>query len=125
MRGFNNPFAELKSLDKNWFYCWMTRILVERISHFIAAESIRRFGHSHLIKLIFSPRGGLSYSQTKAYVELLKTQSRGNSLFFASWKHLLGGSGSPAAQDHSKRGAWGITIGRHMRKRFLQGVRRI
>jgi hypothetical protein len=81
MRGFNNPFAELKSLDKNWFYCWMTRILVERISHFVAAESIRRFGHSRLIKLIFSTRGGLSYSQMKAYVELLKTQSRGNSLF--------------------------------------------
>jgi hypothetical protein len=81
MRGFKNPFAELKSLDKNWFYCWMTRVLVERISHFIATESNRRFGQSRPIKLVFSTRGGLSYSQMKAYIELLRMQSRGNSLF--------------------------------------------
>jgi hypothetical protein len=81
MKGFTNPFANLRSLDKNWFYCWMTRLLIERISHFVATQSHRCFGEPRRIKLIFSTRGGLSYSQLKAYVELLRTQSRGNSLF--------------------------------------------
>ena len=39
MKGFTNPFADLRSLDKNWFYCWMTRLLIERISHFVMAQS--------------------------------------------------------------------------------------
>lgn len=59
----------------------MTRVLVERVSHFIATESNRRFGQSRSVKLVFSTRGGLSYSQMKAYIELLRMQSRGNSLF--------------------------------------------
>jgi hypothetical protein len=81
MKGFSNPFANLRSLDRNWFYCWMTRLLIERVSHFVAGLSHRRFGEFRRVKLVFSTRGGLSYSQLKAYVELLRVQSRGNSLF--------------------------------------------
>jgi Protein of unknown function (DUF3800) len=81
MKGFSNPFANLRGLDSNWFYCWMTRLLIERVSHFISTLSNKRFRESRRIKLIFSTRGGLSYSQLKAYVELLRMQSRGNTLF--------------------------------------------
>jgi hypothetical protein len=81
MKGHTNPFAELKSLDKNWFYCWLTRILLERVTHWVEKRAMKEFGEPRKLKLVFSSRGGLSYSQMKAYFELLKVQSRGQSLF--------------------------------------------
>lgn len=34
MKGYANPFAGSIPSD-NWFYCWMTRILLERVTHFV------------------------------------------------------------------------------------------
>jgi hypothetical protein len=84
MKGYKNPFAEMRSLDKNWYYCWLTRILLERVSHFVLYDSMNKFGQPKAVKLVFSNRGGLSYSQLKAYFELLKLQHRVGGLFLAS-----------------------------------------
>lgn len=81
MRGWRNKFAELKSLDANWFYCWLTRILLERVTHWVEERSIREFGRSEKLKLVFSNRGGLSYSQMKTYFDWLKMKSSAGNLF--------------------------------------------
>lgn len=81
MKGYNNPFAALRSLDKNWFYCWLTRVLLERITHFIQTDSIITHGKLKKIKLIYSHRGGLSYSQLSAYFDLIKMQGRVGGLY--------------------------------------------
>lgn len=71
MRGHRNPLAE-KIPSDNWFYCWMTRLLLERVTHFVEHRSQADHGETRLMKLIFSERGGLSYSQMNAYFDWLR-----------------------------------------------------
>jgi len=81
MKGHVNPFAELRSLDRNWFYCWLTRVLLERVTHFVLNDSVNTFGKPKKVKLIYSHRGGLSYSQLSAYFSLIKMQGRVGGLY--------------------------------------------
>jgi hypothetical protein len=73
MRGFRNPFAE-KIPSDNWYYCWMTRLLLERVTHWVKHRSIRDYGSVQRLKLVFSERGGLSYTQLNAYYEWLRSK---------------------------------------------------
>ncbi|MBY0306715.1 MAG: DUF3800 domain-containing protein [Sphingomonas sp.] len=46
MQGYKNPFAaQMTTLlpQDNWFYCWMTRILLERVTDFVVKNSIKKF----------------------------------------------------------------------------------
>lgn len=45
----------------------MTRLLLERFTHWVERRSLREFGAKERVKLVFSERGGLSYSQLGAY----------------------------------------------------------
>ena len=74
MKGWRNPIAEQIRSD-NWFYCWMTRLLLERVTHWVAHRSEAEYGGTRKVKLIFSERGGLSYSQMNAYYEWLKSKA--------------------------------------------------
>jgi hypothetical protein len=80
MRGWSNPFAA-QVPSKNWFYCWMTRILLERVTHFVKADSEKRFGQIRRIKIIYSRAGGLSYPQMAAYYEWIRDKNRANNQF--------------------------------------------
>ncbi|HEX4183950.1 MAG TPA: hypothetical protein VHY34_11900, partial [Caulobacteraceae bacterium] len=71
MRGHRNPFAE-KIPSDNWFYCWMTRLLLERVTHWVSRRSLVDHGETKRVKLIFSERGGLSYAQMGAYFQWLR-----------------------------------------------------
>lgn len=75
MRGYSNPRAA-QIPSNNWFYCWMTRVVLERITHWVKAHSVKEYGSPKLVKLVFSGRGGLRYSQMKAYFEWLRFQGR-------------------------------------------------
>jgi hypothetical protein len=81
MKGWRNKFAELRSLDTNWFYCWLTRILLERVTHWVEERSIHDFQNPEKLKLVFSNRGGLSYSQMKTYFDWLRMKSSAGNLF--------------------------------------------
>src|SRR5829696_6675515 len=61
MEGYENPFAARVSMDANWFYCWLTRLLLERVTYWARKRAIQDFGSPRLIKLEYSVRGGLSY----------------------------------------------------------------
>jgi hypothetical protein len=80
MKGHHNPFAA-KVPSQNWFYCWLTRLLLERITHFVAEESRARFGEVRRIKLVYSKAGGLSYPQMAAYYEWLRDKNRNDNQF--------------------------------------------
>lgn len=89
MQGYSNPFAaQMTQLlpQDNWYYCWMTRILLERVTHFIAHNSERKFGQIEKAKLVFSERGGLRYSQMHAYFEWINMKGAGGSVpLFIPW----------------------------------------
>lgn len=72
MRQHKNTNAENKYPTKQWFYNYCTRLLLERVSEFCEAMSIKEHGIPHKAKIIFSKRGGHSYRHVQTYLELLK-----------------------------------------------------
>ncbi len=71
MEGYNNPFAG-KIPSANWFYCWMTRLLLERVTKFVYDKSMAEFGEPRKLRVEYSARGGIRYSQMSAYYEWMK-----------------------------------------------------
>jgi hypothetical protein len=75
MRGHRNDRAAAAG-GKQYFYNWIVRILMERVTEFCVSSSLKKRGRIGKIKVIFSARGGHSYGQTKAYWELLRVKGR-------------------------------------------------
>ncbi|HEY8594118.1 MAG TPA: DUF3800 domain-containing protein [Devosiaceae bacterium] len=71
MQGYKNPDAE-RIPSQCWFYCWMSRVLLERVTRYVLQHSTREYGEPRHVRLEFSERGGLRYSQMQAYYEWLK-----------------------------------------------------
>jgi hypothetical protein len=86
MKGHENPFAD-KVPSQNWFYCWLTRVLLERVTHFVAADSRKRYGIVKRVKIVYSRAGGLSYAQMAAYYEWIREKRRNNNQFL-NWGDL-------------------------------------
>lgn len=79
MEGWQNPKAA-KIPSDNWFYCWLTRILLERVTDYVYHAAISRYGESRFVKLEYSERGGLRYSQMNAYYQWLKMKTAGGKI---------------------------------------------
>ena len=79
MEGWQNPKAA-KIPSDNWFYCWLTRILLERVTDYVYHAAISRYGESRFVKLEYSQRGGLRYSQMNAYYQWLKMKTAGGKI---------------------------------------------
>jgi len=71
MEGYENPFAG-KIPSSNWFYCWMTRLLLERVTKFVHDLAIKEHGEPKGLRIEYSARGGLKYSQMSAYYEWMR-----------------------------------------------------
>lgn len=71
MQGYTNPDAE-QIPSQCWFYCWMTRVLLERVTRFVHQHSIETHGKASYVRLEYSERGGLRYEQMNAYYQWLK-----------------------------------------------------
>lgn len=71
MQGYSNPFAG-KIPSSNWFYCWLTRVLLERVTHFVAEKAAMEPSKPKHLRLEYSARGGLRYSQMNAYYEWMR-----------------------------------------------------
>jgi hypothetical protein len=91
MRGYTNERAA-KVMSNQWFYNWLVRVLIERITHFVERDSVERYGSLRLVKFEFSQRGGHSYSQTAAYHELLRMQSRADATVLKKWVPKMAGN---------------------------------
>ena len=75
MRGYTNDRAAIRGAQEP-FYNWVTRILLERVTNYCRARSMRKTGRPELIRLDLSRRGGLNYHQMIAYHEYLRLQAR-------------------------------------------------
>jgi hypothetical protein len=74
MRGYTNPFAE-KYPAPNWFYAWLSRLLLERVTHFIREKSLEQHREIKKVRLEFSSRGGLTRFGLTSYFNWLQIQS--------------------------------------------------
>jgi len=85
MQGYQNPRAAEIPSD-NWFYCWLTRVLLERLTDCVAKASLKRYDEPKRVKLEFSERGGLRYSQMNVYYEWINMKSVGGKIpLFLPW----------------------------------------
>ncbi|WP_247645278.1 DUF3800 domain-containing protein [Agrobacterium tumefaciens] len=84
MRRHQNDRAA-KVPSKQWFYNWIVRILIERVTHWCGRRADRHKLARRHVKFVFSQSGGHSYSQTAAYHELLKKQARGGKPYLSKW----------------------------------------
>lgn len=75
MQGYENPYAAQIPSD-NWFYCWLTRVLLERVTRFVLRRSWIEYEEPRKLRIEYSARGGLRYSQMHAYYEWLKYKGR-------------------------------------------------
>lgn len=80
MRGYRNPFAE-KYENPNWFYAWLSRLLLERVTYFVRQKSLEQHQEIKKVRLEFSSRGGLTYASLSTYFEWLKMKSAGGDMF--------------------------------------------
>jgi hypothetical protein len=71
MEGYVNPDAG-KIPSQCWFYCWMTRVLLERVTRFVLHRSLIEYGTPRYLRIEYSARGGLRYDQMHAYYEWLR-----------------------------------------------------
>jgi hypothetical protein len=65
-----------KMRNQDWFYSSLTRYLLERVTKFVAENSMKEHGDVRKIKIIYSDRNGINVGQMAAYYEKLKNQTR-------------------------------------------------
>lgn len=82
MRGYNNPRAA-KMGNRNSFYCWIARLLLERVTQLCHGQTVTHGRPLAKVKFVFSKNGGVSYSQMRAYFDKLQDQSRAKSLMLS------------------------------------------
>jgi Protein of unknown function (DUF3800) len=83
MSGYANAKAEAArgASGNETFYNFCARILLERTTDFVLAHSMQQHGKPKHLHVIFSERGGVRYSQTIAYLDLLVNQARSKTTF--------------------------------------------
>lgn len=62
--------------NQDWFYSFLTRFLLERVTHFVGQHARKTTGAAKRVKVVFSERGGMNVGQMTAYYDKLKHQSR-------------------------------------------------
>ncbi len=123
MRGYHNPLPAKVSAGKTWFYWWMTRLLLERVTDFCERQSIKDYGEPRVVRLEFSRRKGLRYSHFQSYLFWLKTQSRADMLFIKNgdikWS-VIDPIREVFAYDHAERA--GLQMADAVASAFYQSV---
>jgi hypothetical protein len=80
MSGHTNPRAA-RIPSQQPFFNWCIRLLLERVTDWCERRALKYYNEPRHVKLIFSKRGGLAYSQTKAYLEYLKPEAVAGSTY--------------------------------------------
>ena len=80
MRKYRNVRAERMAVP-DWFYCWLTRLALERATNFVWRRSVQNFNEPRRLKIVFSERGGLRIGQINAYYDWIKQQSLNDNLW--------------------------------------------
>jgi hypothetical protein len=124
MRGYENPAAaRFNTAGRTWFYWWLTRLLLERVTDFCERRALRDYGEPRIVRLEFSRRKGLRYAHFRSYLYWLRTQSKANALFInrgdLRWS-VIDPINQVHAFDHSERA--GLQLSDVVAGAFFQSV---
>lgn len=77
MQGYRNVRAERANVNRTArFYCWITRLLLEKVTSYCGARSLRDYDEFRPVRFEFSDRGGVRVAEVRNYIKLLERQSR-------------------------------------------------
>ncbi len=125
MHGHRNKKAEAAHpiAGRTWFYWWMTRLLLERVSEYCERRSLRDYAEPRLVRLEFARRRGLRYSHLRGYLYWLRMQSKAGALFLKQgdlkWS-VIDPINQVMAYDNSERA--GLQLSDAVASAFYQGV---
>lgn len=82
MEGYRNIRAEKAKVNNTaWFYCWMSKLLLERVTAYCGRRAIKDYGEPRPIRIEFSDRGGVKIEDIKNYYRYIKWQSDHDMLY--------------------------------------------
>jgi hypothetical protein len=82
MIGYRNLHAERAKVNRTaWFYCWMTKLLLERVTAYCGSRTHKDYGDARSIRIELSERGGVKIGDVRAYYRYIGDQSRMGLLF--------------------------------------------
>ena len=82
MRNYRNISAEMARVNRTaWFFCWLSRLLLERVTAYCAHRAAKDHGGPRVVRIEFSDRGGVKIDDIKAYYRYLREQSRMGMLY--------------------------------------------
>lgn len=123
MRGYHNSNAARFSAGRTWFYWWMTRLLLERVTDFCELRAMRDYGEPRICRLEFSRRKGLRYSHFQSYLYWLRVQSKAKMLYLnkgdIKWS-VIDPLNEVRVFDHSERA--GLQLSDAVASSFYQSV---
>lgn len=73
--------AQLYTNGRNWFYWWVARCLLERVTEECENISALEGHNDKKLRIIFSRRGGMNYLHFREYIKKLSWQSQTNALY--------------------------------------------
>jgi hypothetical protein len=67
MRNYRNLAAEKAKVNRTaWFFCWLSRLLLERVTTYCESRSMDDYGEMRKVRVEFSDRGGVNIEDIKA-----------------------------------------------------------
>lgn len=82
MQGYKNIRAEKAKVNRTaWFYCWISKLLLEHVTEYCASRSQRDYGEQRIVRVEFSDRGGVNIDDIRAYYKYIGDQSCRGMLF--------------------------------------------
>lgn len=87
MKNYQNLSAAKAKINLTaWFYVWLTRVLVERVTDYCSRRTNRDYKESRPIRFEFASRGGVKIGDAARYLAYLKDQDEFGMLHNTYWK---------------------------------------
>jgi hypothetical protein len=79
IENYENP--NLRDQRRHWYYWWMTRLLLERVTDFCQCQTPEAERGGSKLRVVFSRRGRLRYADLEEYLTKIYLQSRTGMLY--------------------------------------------
>lgn len=123
IQNYENP--NLTGTKRHWYYWWMTRLLLERVTDFLKRQYPNGNTEEHKLRIVFSQRGRVKqYEELDEYLTKIYWQSKFQMLYLhdfdLDWSFI--DFDEITVQPHSKRA--GLQLADLVAGSFFQGLER-
>lgn len=125
MKGYRNHHAELARVNRTaWFFCWLSRLLLERVTDFCQKGSWSDYGEPRSVRIEFSDSGGVKLDDIKAYYRYLSEQSRMGTLYHDRYDLAWSAVDLDQMSTHPNKLRAGLQLADSVTSAFFRAVER-